>query len=47
MSHISILAGKRLFVTICNITVPHLNKLAFKMFKIGTTTILQTINKRV
>jgi hypothetical protein len=34
-------------MTICNITVPLLNKLAFKLFKIGITNILQTINKTV
>jgi len=47
MSQISIFAGKMPFMTICNITVLHLNKLAFKLFKIGTNNILQTINKTV
>jgi hypothetical protein len=47
MSQISIFAGKRPFMTICNITFLHLNKPAFKLFKTGTTNILQTINKTV
>jgi hypothetical protein len=46
MSQISIFAGKRPFMTIRNITVPHLNKLAFKLFKTRTTNIIQTINKK-
>jgi len=47
MSQISIFAGKRPFMTIHNITIPHLNKLAYKLFKTGTINILQTINKTV
>lgn len=44
MSQISIFAGKRPFMTMRNIRVLRPNKLAFKLFKIGTNNILQTIN---